>query len=111
MLPVVALADKADGPSTGNVELLRLNPYPQLFTKYHSQEAEQGDDGRRRTLHPNQTVQNPYTQTNYEGHEQDSHYISPARIMLEISRNWGQRDKQKGCIVCLRVRSPAHWAG
>ena len=38
--PIVALTDKADGRSTGNIELLGLNPYPQLFTKHHSQEAE-----------------------------------------------------------------------
>jgi len=40
MLPVVALADKADGRSMRNVELLGLHPYPQLFAKHHSQQAE-----------------------------------------------------------------------
>jgi len=35
---------------------------PELFAYHHSQEAEQGDDGWRRTLHSDQTVQNPYTQ-------------------------------------------------
>jgi len=36
MLPIVALADKADGRSTRDIELLCLNPYPQLFAKHHS---------------------------------------------------------------------------
>jgi hypothetical protein len=98
MWPVVALTDKANRRGMRNVQLFRLDPNPKLFAYHHSQEAQQGDDGRRRTLHPNQTVQNPYTQTNYKGYEQDSHYISPAQIRLEISKNWGQRDEQKGRI-------------
>jgi len=73
MWPVVALTDKANRCGMRNVQLFRLDPNPKLFAYHHSQEAEQGDDGRRRTLHPNQTVQNPYTQTNYKGYEQDSH--------------------------------------
>jgi len=62
MWPVVALTDKANRCGMRNVQLFRLDPNPKLFAYHHSQEAEQGDDGRRRTLHPNQTVQNPYTQ-------------------------------------------------
>src|ERR1700747_3860718 len=91
-------------------QLFRLDPNPKLVAYHHSQEAEQGNDGRRRTLHPDQTVQNPYTQTNYKGYEQDSHYLSPTQIRLEISKNWDQLDEQKGCIVCLRVRTRALWA-
>jgi len=71
-----------------NVQLFRLDPNPKLFAYHHSQEAEQGDDGRRRTLHADQTVQNPYTQTNYKGYEQDFHRISPAEVMPEISKDW-----------------------
>ena len=95
MRPVVALTDKANRCGMRSVQLFRLNPNPELFPKHHSQEAEQGDDGRRRTLHPDQTVQNPYAQTNYKGYEQDSDYISPAQIRLEISKNWGQRESRK----------------
>jgi hypothetical protein len=78
MRPVVALTDKANGCGVRNVQLFRLDPNPKLFAYHHSQESEQGDDGRRRTLHPDQTVQNPYTQTNYKGYEQDFHRIPPA---------------------------------
>jgi hypothetical protein len=63
MWPVVALTDKANRCGMRNVQLFCLDPNPKLLAYHHSQEAEQGDDGRRRTLHPNQTVQNPYTQT------------------------------------------------
>ena len=65
MWPVVPLTDKANRCGMRNVQLFRLNPNPKLFAYHHSQEAEQGDDGRRRTLHADQTVRNPYTQTNY----------------------------------------------
>ena len=41
-----------------NVKLPGLHPYPQLFTKHHSQEAKQGDDGRRRALYPDKSVKN-----------------------------------------------------
>ena len=66
MWPVVPLTDKANRCGMRNVQLFRLDPNPKLFAYYHSQEAEQGDDGRRRTLHADQTAQNPYTQTNYK---------------------------------------------
>src|SRR5713226_351687 len=78
MRPVVALADKAHGCGTRNVELLRLNPNPELFAKHHPQEAEQSDDRRCRTLHSDNSVEHPYTQTNYKGYEQDFHRIPPA---------------------------------
>src|ERR1700692_1758702 len=80
--PVVALTDKANRRGMRNVQLFRLDPNPKLFAYHHSQEAEQGDDGRRGTLHPNQPVQNTYTQTHYKGYEPDSPYISPAQIWL-----------------------------
>jgi hypothetical protein len=63
---IVALADKADGRSTGNIELLCLNPYPQLFSEHHSQEAEQSDDWRGRTLYPDESVKNTHPETNYK---------------------------------------------
>jgi hypothetical protein len=75
-----------------NVQLFQLDQNVKLFAYHHSQEAEQGDDGRRRTLHPDQTVQNPYAQTNYKGYEQDSDYCPN---QLEISKNWGQRESRK----------------
>jgi hypothetical protein len=78
MWPVVPLTDKANRCGMRNVQLFRLDPNPKLFAYHHSQEAEQGDDGWRRTLHADQTVQNPYTQTNYKGYEQDFHRIPPA---------------------------------
>jgi hypothetical protein len=40
MRPVVALTDKANGRGTRNVDLLRMNPNPELFAKHHPQEAE-----------------------------------------------------------------------
>jgi hypothetical protein len=95
-LAVVTFTDKAYGCGTRNVEFLRVNPSPELLAKHHPQEAEQGYDGGSRTLHPNQTVQNPYTKTNYKGYEQDSHYISPAQIRLEISKNWANVTSRKG---------------
>jgi hypothetical protein len=110
MRPVVALADKANGCSTRNVELLRVNPDPELFAYDHSQEAEQRHDGRCRTLHSDQAVQNPNTQTNYKGYEQDSHRISPDQIRLENSKNWGQRDVYRVRIDYIRVRTRALWA-
>ena len=57
MWPVVPLTDRANRCGMRNVQLFRLDPNPKLFAYHHSQEAEQGDDARRRTLHADQTVQ------------------------------------------------------
>jgi hypothetical protein len=43
---VVALTEKANRCGMRNVQLFRLDPNPKLFAYHHSQEAEQGDDGR-----------------------------------------------------------------
>jgi hypothetical protein len=53
MWPVVALTDKANRCGMRNVQLFRLDPNPKLFAYHHSQEAEQGDDDRTKSLHPN----------------------------------------------------------
>ena len=66
MRPVVAFTDKANGCGVRNVELFRMNPNPELLAKHHSQEAEQCDDRRWRTLHSDQSVEDTYSETNDE---------------------------------------------
>ena len=111
MWAIPALADQTDGCSTWDVDLLGLNPYAQLFAEYHSQQAEQRDDRRRWTLDSNESVKDPYAQTNDKGYEQDFHCISSAQIMSEMTKNRGQPDEQRRRTVCFGIRSPAPWAG
>jgi hypothetical protein len=40
MLTVVAFTDKAYGCGVRNIQLLRLNPSPELLANHHPQEAE-----------------------------------------------------------------------
>ena len=94
-----------------HADIFRKNPTAELFSEHHSQEAEQSDDWRGRTLYANESVEGTYTQTNDKGYEQDFHCISPAQIMSDMTKNRGQPDEDRGHVVCLRIRSPAPWAG
>ena len=44
----------------------RNNPAAELFSEHHSQEAEQSDDGRGRTLYPDESVEGTHSETNEE---------------------------------------------
>jgi hypothetical protein len=89
------LADKASRSGLAYINVSGVNPRAKLLSENHPEKTQQGNDGRRRTFHPDETVQNAYTKTNYKGYEQDFHCISPAQDMPDISWNRGQRDKGK----------------
>src|SRR6185503_12013357 len=91
VLPVVRSADKTCRGGTCNVELLRLNPRPDLFPDHHAQQTEQSDDGRCRTLHAKKRVEDTHAETDDERRDQSLHVIrSHLRgLRTQNSRNPG----------------------
>jgi len=49
-----------------HADIFRKNPTAELFSEHHSQEAEQSDDGRGRTLYPDKSVEGTHSETNDE---------------------------------------------
>ena len=92
---IVALADNTSRSGLAYIHVSGVNPRAKLLSENHPEKTQQSNDGRRGTLHPDETVQSSYTQTNYKGYEQDFHCISPAQDMLDISRNRGESDERK----------------
>jgi hypothetical protein len=54
---------EASGCSMCHADISRNNPTAELFSEHHSQEAEQSDDWRGRTLDANHSVHNADKQT------------------------------------------------
>jgi len=89
------LADNTSRSGLAYINVSGVNPRAKLLSENHPEKTQQGNNGRRRTLHPDQTVQNPYTQTNYKRYEQDFHHISPAEVMPEISKSRANVTRRK----------------
>ena len=47
-------------------DVFRNNPAAELFSKHHSQKAEQSDDGRGRTFYPDHSVEDTHSESNDE---------------------------------------------
>jgi hypothetical protein len=75
---IVPLADNTSRSGLAYINVSGVNPRAKLLSDNHPEKTQQGNNGRRRTLYPDETVQNSYTQTNYKGYKQDFHRISPA---------------------------------
>src|SRR5580658_5991377 len=87
LLPILAFADEAHGGCMCNVQLLGLNPYAQLFAEHHAQESKQSNDGRGGALYPNKTVDNTYTETDYQRYEHHFHPDSSWSASLKVRSN------------------------
>jgi hypothetical protein len=57
------LTYETNGCSLCHADIFRVKPPAELLSKHHSQEAEQSDDWRGRTLYANYSVQNADKQT------------------------------------------------
>jgi len=67
-----------------HADIFRKNPTAELFSEHHSQEAEQSDDWRGRTLYANHSVQNADKQTYSKRNEQYLHELLPLPVLKAI---------------------------
>ena len=58
------LTHQTNGRSMCHADIFCKNPTAELFSEHHSQKAEQRDDGRRRTLYPDESVKGTHPETN-----------------------------------------------
>jgi len=85
------LTYETNGCSMCHADILRKNPTGELFSEHHSQEAEQSDDWRGRTLYANHSVQNAHKQTHNKRDHQHFHGLSSVVIL------WN------GCFIAFLV--------
>jgi len=93
------LADNTSRSGLAYINVSGVNPCAKLLSENHSEKTQQSNNGRRRTLHPDEAVQSSYTQTNYKRYKQDFHCISPAQIMPEISKDVAKGTSRKGAWI------------
>src|ERR1700743_906007 len=78
------LTYETNGCSMCHADIFRENPSAKLFSEHHSQQAEQSDDWRGRTLYANHSVQKADKQNNYKRKEADFHQVAPLPVLQAI---------------------------
>jgi hypothetical protein len=78
------LTHETNGRSMCHADFFCKHPTAELFSEHHSQEAEQSDDWRGRTLYANHSVQTADKQTYCKRNEEYLHQLLPLPLLHAI---------------------------